>query len=198
MGCCSSKSQIPDPPFQNQSAPEPKKDASTQTKQEPLPQAQQPQPEPLYISPSCQSLMNIFREEEPFQPSGPLPSDHRTWINDPNMPYISSHVGYGADRRNPLQSPEQHWTDSMPSSGTPLLLKRKITVGLEVCPSFQPTSGAKTGHSVQKSQCLTGKLCKLWKFLSEMFLMFCQKIYFRNWFSCFLLRDHIEFEGKID
>jgi hypothetical protein len=96
MGCCSSKSQIPDPPFQNQSAPQPKKDASTQTKQEPLPQAQQSQPEPLYISPSCQSIMNIFREEEPFQPSGPLPSDHRTWTFNPNTPYISCRVWGGS------------------------------------------------------------------------------------------------------
>jgi hypothetical protein len=94
MGCCSSKSQIPDPTFQNQSAPQPKKDASTQTKQEPLPQAQQP--EPLYISPSCQSIMNIFREDEPFQPSGPLPSDHRTWTFNPNTPYISCRVWGGS------------------------------------------------------------------------------------------------------
>jgi len=86
MGCCSSKYQIPEPTFQNQSAPQTKKDASTQTQTTQTTQTKQAQqPEPLHISPSCQSIINIFREDEPFQPSGP-----------PNTAYISCRVWGGS------------------------------------------------------------------------------------------------------
>ena len=84
MGCCSSKSQIPDPTFQNQSAPQTKKDASTQTQTTQTTQTKQAQqPEPLHISPSCQSIINIFREVEPYQPP-------------PNTAYISPRVWGGS------------------------------------------------------------------------------------------------------
>jgi len=98
MGCCSSKYQIPKPTFLNQSAPQTKKDASTQTQTTQTTQTKQAQqPEPLYISPSCQSIINIFRED-PAQPrpSGPDPSDPRTWRNNPNTPYFSCRVWGGS------------------------------------------------------------------------------------------------------
>jgi len=97
MGCCSSKYQIPKPTFLNQSAPQTKKDASTQTQTTQTTQTKQAQqPEPLYISPSCQSIINIFREDIPYQPSGPDPSDPRTWTHNPNTPYISCRVWGGS------------------------------------------------------------------------------------------------------
>ena len=102
MGCCSSKSQFPEPNFQNQSAPQTKKDASTQTQTTQTTQTKQAQqPEPLYISPSCQSIINIFREDIPYQPSGPDPSDPRTWRNNPNTPYFSCRVWGGSSESTP-------------------------------------------------------------------------------------------------
>ena len=102
MGCCSSKYQIPKPTFQNQSAPQTKKDASTQTQTTQTTQTEQAQqPEPLHISPSCQSIINIFREVEPYQPSGPDPSDPRTWRNNPNTPYFSCRVWGGSSESTP-------------------------------------------------------------------------------------------------
>ena len=98
MGCCSSK-----PTFQNQSAdaPQTKKDASTQTQTTQTTQTKQAEePEPMYISPSCQSIINIFRED-PAQPSGPDPSDPRTWRNNPNTPYFSCRVWGGSSESTP-------------------------------------------------------------------------------------------------
>ncbi len=161
MGCCSSKYQIPKPTFLNQSAPQTKKDASTQTQTTQTTQTQQAQqPEPLHISPSCQSIINIFREVEPYQP--------------PPQTRPTSLLGYGADRLSPLPLAEQEGTDGMPSSGMQLLLKRKITECLGVCRSFLPTSGGgqKNGRGALKSLCLTGKhskakVVKTEKYLSE-------------------------------
>ena len=105
MGCCSSKCQIPKPTFLNQSAsaPQPKQDASTQTQTTQTTQTKQAEePEPMYISSSCQSIINIFRED-PAQPrpSGPDPSDPRTLRNNPNTPYFSCRVWGGSSESTP-------------------------------------------------------------------------------------------------
>ncbi len=64
MGCCSSKKK-PEPPLplQNQSAaaPEPTPDVSTSTQTKPQPEPPSPK---TYISPSIQSIIDIFREPE--------------------------------------------------------------------------------------------------------------------------------------
>ena len=110
---------------------------------------------PLLVSPS-----SIFSEKTQRSPVDLTPLTLGPGETTQTRP--TSLVGYGAALLSPLQRPEQQGSnDGNSMSGTPEQLKRKTTEGLEVCQSFRPTSGEKTGHGALKSLCLTGKHCKV-------------------------------------